>query len=153
MADIYLTQTWMDILFEKLNQDARYAQIASKWEGDLAFVIEPAGDLTQPLYFYLDLWHGTCRAAKIVPSLEGMTAAFTLTATYEDINKILTGKLDPMQAMMIRKLPRAGQHGVYDAQRAHRARLCARGARSDQRNPILRRKSIAAHPEDQPDHR
>ena len=104
MAEIYLTQDWMDILLKKIHSDARYAQIASKWEGDLAFCIEPAGDLIQPLYFYLDLWHGTCREAKIVPSLEGMAAAFTLTATYDDINKILTGKLDPMQAMMIRKL-------------------------------------------------
>lgn len=104
MVDVFLTQTWMDTLLQKLNHDARYAQIASKWEGDLAFAIEPTGDLTQPLYFYLNLWHGTCREAKIVPSLEGMSAAFTLTATYEDINKILTGKLDPMQAMMIRKL-------------------------------------------------
>ena len=104
MTEIYLTQKWMDILFEKINKDARYAQIASKWEGDLSFVIEPAGDLTQPLYLYLDLWHGTCRAAKMMPSLEGLTPAFTLTANYDDITKILTGKLDPMQAMMIRKL-------------------------------------------------
>ena len=104
MTIMYLTQHWMDVLHQKLNRDARYAQIASKWEGDMAFVIEPTGDLTQPLYFYLDLWHGTCREAKIVPSLEGMSAAFTLSATYDDINKILEGKLDPLQAMMIRKL-------------------------------------------------
>jgi putative sterol carrier protein len=104
MVDVFLTQTWMDTLLQKLNHDARYAQIASKWEGDMAFLIEPTGDLTQPLYFYLNLWHGTCREAKIVPSLEGMSAEFTLSATYEDINKILTGKLDPMQALMTRKL-------------------------------------------------
>ena len=104
MAEVYLSQQWMDILCKKLNSDARYAQIASKWEGDLAFAIEPGGDLTQPLYLYLDLWHGTCRAAKMVPTLEGISPAFTMTATYEDITKILTGKLDPMQAMMIRKL-------------------------------------------------
>ncbi len=104
MANIFISQEWMDTLCQKLNSDARYAQIASKWEGDLSIAIEPSGDLTEPLFVYLDLWHGSCREAKLVSALEGLTPAFTLTATYDDITKILTGKLDPMQAMMIRKL-------------------------------------------------
>jgi putative sterol carrier protein len=104
MAAIFISQDWMDTLCKRLNSDARYAQIASKWEGDLSIAIEPGGDLTEPLFIYLDLWHGTCRAAKIIPASESLSPAFTLTATYEDITKILTGKLDPMQAMMIRKL-------------------------------------------------
>jgi len=104
MADIFISQDWMDTLCTKLNSDTRYAQIANKWEGDLCIAIEPAGDLIVPLFVYLDLWHGTCREAKIISTLGGLNPAFTLTATYEDITKILTGKLDPMQAMMIRKL-------------------------------------------------
>jgi len=104
MADVYISQLWMDTLCIKLNSDPRYAQIARNWEGDMAIIVEPAGDLKESLFIYLDLWHGACRNAKLVPGLEGMNAAFTLTATYDDITKILTGKLDPMQAMMIRKL-------------------------------------------------
>jgi putative sterol carrier protein len=104
MADIFLSQDWMDRLSDKLNNDARYAQIASKWEGDLKFEILPGGDLAQPVYLYLDLWHGACRQAKMLPGLQGVSSAFTLTATYDDITKLLTGKLDPMQALMTRKL-------------------------------------------------
>jgi putative sterol carrier protein len=104
MADVFLNQAWVDRLVEKLNSDARYAQIASKWEGDFAFVIEPSGDLTQPVFIYVDLWHGTCRSGRLLSGLQDNTAAFTMTATYEDIKKVLTGKLDPMQALMIRKL-------------------------------------------------
>lgn len=104
MAEIFLSQDWLDKLSDKLNHDARYAQIASKWEGDLTFEILPGGDLAQPVYLYLDLWHGTCRQAKMLPGLQDVSAAFTLTATYDDITKILTGKLDPMQALMTRKL-------------------------------------------------
>lgn len=104
MTNIFISQDWMDMLCTKLNSDARYAQIASKWEGDLCIAIEPAGDLSEPLFVYLDLWHGACREAKLIPALEGLNPAFTLTADYENITKILTGKLDPMQAMMIRKL-------------------------------------------------
>jgi putative sterol carrier protein len=104
MVDVFLNQAWVDRLVEKLNSDARYAQIASKWEGDFAFVIEPTGDLTQPIFIYVDLWHGTCRSGRFLLGLQDITAAFTMTATYEDIKKVLTGKLDPMQALMIRKL-------------------------------------------------
>lgn len=104
MANIFISQQWMDTLCQKLNSDARYAQIASKWEGDLSIAIEPSGDLTEPLFVYLDLWHGTCREAKLISALDGLNPAFTLTATYDDITDLLTGKLDPMQALMIRKL-------------------------------------------------
>ena len=104
MAEVYISDQWMEILCKKLNSDPQYAQVARNWEGDMAIAIEPTGDLKETLFIYLDLWHGACRAAKLVPSLEGLPAAFTLTATYDDITKILTGKLDPLQAMMIRKL-------------------------------------------------
>ena len=104
MAEVYISNRWMEILCKKLNNDPQYAHIARNWEGDLAIAVEPTGDLKETLFIYLDLWHGACRAAKLVPSLEGMQAAFILTATYDDITKILTGKLDPMQALMIRKL-------------------------------------------------
>jgi len=48
-------------LEQKLNSDAHYSEIAKTWEGDLLFLIEPAGNLKERLAFYLDLWHGTCR--------------------------------------------------------------------------------------------
>jgi len=95
---------WLQGLVEKLNSDARYAQVAKNWEGDMIIVIQPAGSLTQTLYFYLDLWHGTCRKAEMLPALDGVKAAFVLTATYDNITRILLGQLDPMQAMMTRRL-------------------------------------------------
>jgi putative sterol carrier protein len=95
---------WLKVLDEKLNTDERYAKIASKWEGDMCIVIDPAGPLTERLYYYLDLWHGKCRKVEVLSGLEGLKPAFVLTATYDNIVKILTGQLDPMSAMMTRKL-------------------------------------------------
>ncbi len=95
---------WLQSLAEKLNSDARYAEIAKKWEGDMIIVVQPAGILKEQLYFYLDLWHGTCRKAEMLPSTGDHKPAFLLTANYENITRILTGTLDPMQAMMTRKL-------------------------------------------------
>ncbi len=104
MSVIFPSSEWLDTLNQKLNSDEHYARIAQKWEGDICIVIEPQGHLAQQMIFYLDLWHGTCRKVSILPSLEGLKPAFTLIATYDNIVKILTGTLDPMTAMMTRKL-------------------------------------------------
>ena len=96
---------WLQGLEEKLNSDEKYAQVAKKWEGDLVFLIEPEGNLEEMLTFYLDLWHGTCRSIEYNPDPEKYPKpVFTLRASYNNITAILTGKLDPMTAMMTNKL-------------------------------------------------
>lgn len=42
----------------------------------------------------------------------GKQAAFVLTASYENIKRIMTGELDPMQAMLTRKLAVKGSMAV-----------------------------------------
>ena len=97
---------WLKALEERLNSDPRYAQVARNWEGDLAFIIEPddSGELTEPLVLYLDLWHGKCRGSAVLQDPAEKNPAFTLAATLENYRRILEGKLDPMQAMLTRKL-------------------------------------------------
>jgi len=95
---------WLNALNEKLNTDERYAKIAAKWEGDLVLVFEPTGNLKEKLYYYLDPWHGKCRRVEVLQGLEGLKPALVATATYDNMVRILTGKLDPMSAMMTRKL-------------------------------------------------
>jgi putative sterol carrier protein len=103
---------WLQGLEAKLNSDAKYAQVAKNWEGDLLFFIEPEGNLKEQITFYLDLWHGTCRAVDYNPALEKYhKPVFTLRATYNNITAILTGKLDPMTAMMTNKLKVQGSLG------------------------------------------
>jgi putative sterol carrier protein len=95
---------WLKELDVKLNTDEHYAKIASKWEGDMCVVIEPNGPLHETLYYYLDLWHGKCRKVEILKDLASVQPKYVLTATYENISRIMKGELDPMQAMMTRKL-------------------------------------------------
>ena len=112
MAAIFPSEEWLQGLKEKLNSDARYHGIAKNWEGDLFFFIEPEGNLKERLTFYLDLWHGTCRNVEYQPSAESHPSpAFILTASYKDIASILTGKLNPMTAMMTSKLKVKGSMG------------------------------------------
>ena len=102
------TAEWLETLNKKLNSDEHYAQVAKSWEGDIRFVVDPSGPLTEPVTFYLDLWHGKCRNAYMEADHFDRNVAFVLRAPYDQFVRILKGELDPMQAMMTRKLSVAG---------------------------------------------
>jgi putative sterol carrier protein len=112
MSAIFPSSEWLNELDAKLNSDTRYAEIAQKWEGDMVILIEPEGNLKEQRIFYLDLWHGKCRGVAELKDVSEKKAAFVLTATYENIKRIMTGKLDPMQAMLTRKLTVQGNMAV-----------------------------------------
>jgi putative sterol carrier protein len=103
---------WLDAFYEKLNQDERYADIAKKWEGDMLFVIEPAGGLKEQTTFFLDLWHGKCREATILEDTSSKKTAFTLQGPYPEYVRLLKGELEPMQALLSRKLNLRGNMAI-----------------------------------------
>lgn len=109
---LFPSESWFEALKEKLNSDERYAQIAAKWEGDMRFVIEANGPLQETMVAYLDLWHGTCRDAFFETDPETRKPAFILKAPYENFSKVVKGELDPMQALMTRKLSLTGNMAV-----------------------------------------
>jgi putative sterol carrier protein len=112
MTAIFPSEEWLKELETKLNTDKKYADIAKNWEGDIFIIIEPKGNLKEGLTFFLDLWHGKCRKVEFKPQADSHpTPTFTLTANYEDIKDIMTGKLNPMTAMMTMKLKVKGNMG------------------------------------------
>lgn len=106
------TQEWLQTLMEKLNTDERYAQVARNWEGDMAFQIDPGGPLAETARFYLDLWHGKCRDAFVLDGSREMKPVFTLKAPYENYVRLLKGELEPMQALLTRKIGVQGNMAV-----------------------------------------
>src|SRR3990172_6843227 len=112
MSAIFPSLEWLNELDTKLNSDTRYADIAKKWEGDMTIVVEPEGNLKERRIYYFDLWHGKCRGVAELKDVYEKKAAFVLTADYENIKRIMTGKLDPMQAMLTRKLSVKGNMAV-----------------------------------------
>lgn len=98
------TQEWVQVLMEKLNGDAQYANIARNWEGDIVCRIDPGGSLDQEVTYYLDLWHGKCRDAYLVQKGKEVEAVLTLDGPYNNYLRLLKGELDPMQALLTRKL-------------------------------------------------
>jgi putative sterol carrier protein len=112
MSAIFPSEEWLKGLEVKLNSDEHYAEIAKNWEGDLFFHIEPEGNLKEDLTFYLDLWHGKCRKAEYKPDAAAHPKpVFTLTASYNNIIAVLSGKMNPMTAMMTMKLKVQGNMG------------------------------------------
>jgi putative sterol carrier protein len=95
---------WLQTLMDKLNGDERYAQIARNWEGDMTCVIEPGGALQEQISFYLDLWHGKCRRVLVLDGSEEIKPLLVLRGPYENYVRIFKGELDPLQAMMTRKI-------------------------------------------------
>jgi putative sterol carrier protein len=103
---------WLEAFNEKLNGDQRYAEIAKGWEGDMVFEINPAGNLKEAVNFYLDLWHGQCRGSEYLQGKMDKKAAFTLQGLYTEYVRLLNGELEPMQAMLTRKLNLRGNMAV-----------------------------------------
>ncbi|TFH32818.1 MAG: SCP2 sterol-binding domain-containing protein, partial [Anaerolineales bacterium] len=66
-----------------------------------------------PVAFYLDLWHGTCRGGRYDDPLPEPTpeVLFTFRTNMANILKIFTGELDPIQAMLTRRLRVEGNMG------------------------------------------
>ena len=112
MDAIFPTPEWLAAFEEKLNADEKYGQVGSKWEGDIYFIIKPEGNLKEQVVYYLDLWHGKCRGTEVVNDIATHAPAFTLGAVYGNFARVLTGELDPMQAILTRKLDVRGNMAV-----------------------------------------
>ncbi len=98
------TDAWLQALHDKLNTDEKYAQVARNWEGDMIFVIEPGAARAGTTCFYLDLWHGKCRGVRLLSPDEDVNATFTLKAPYDNYVRLLKREIDPMQALLTRKI-------------------------------------------------
>src|SRR5574341_2245316 len=104
MAAIFPSVEWLKAVEEKLNEDARYRNVAKNWEGDLLLVFEPEGNLKERIYMYFDLWHGKCRGTEMPTDISTLKPVFTAMASYGNFTKVLQGGLDPMVAMLTNKV-------------------------------------------------
>jgi putative sterol carrier protein len=106
MSYRFPSSEWLKALEENLNSDEQYAQIARDWEGDIQFVVKLNDTHNEEMRLYLDLWHGKCRRSFVLSQDDELDhePKFTLSAPRANFIQILTGELDPLQAMMTRKL-------------------------------------------------
>ena len=98
MAYRFPSPEWTEQFNQQINTSDAYASAAKTWEGDILLVIE--GDAA----IYLDLWHGQCRGAEFVQDPTAKNAEFKITASTEKWQRVLAGKLDPIQGMVTRQI-------------------------------------------------
>jgi putative sterol carrier protein len=103
---------WLQALNDQLNADERYAQIARNWEGDMMIIIEPGGAVAEVVRWYIDLWHGKCRGVAVLEEDEDKKATFTLRGAYDNFVRLLNGEVEPMQALLTRKIGVQGNMAV-----------------------------------------
>jgi len=109
---VFPKDEWMLSFTEKLNTDEHYAQIARNWEGDMIFSIEPDNMHSEMVRYYFDLWHGKCRGSYVIEPGQEVKSVFLLRAPYSNYVRLLKGELDPMQALLTRKIGVQGNMAI-----------------------------------------
>jgi len=100
---------WIKQLMVELNKSETYAEAAKNWEGDICFVIDPKDSaLDHEVYMYVDLWHGKCRSARILSGKDELKPEFTIGGTVKAFHEVIDNGLDPMKALLTRKLKLTG---------------------------------------------
>ena len=99
---------WIQALHDELNNSQAYADAAKNWEGDFYFVVDPEGPVTEPIYLYMDLWHGKSREAYAVPDKSAKNPAFVMSGPYSKWKRVVMAQLDPIQALMTGQLKLKG---------------------------------------------
>ena len=99
---------WVQALQDELNKSPAYEDAARNWEGDFYFVVDPEGSVTEPIYLYMDLWHGKSREAFVVADPKQKNPAFVMSGKYGKWKQVVTAKLDPIQALATGQLKLKG---------------------------------------------
>lgn len=107
---LYPSDEWVAKYMELLNKNDRYEDAAKTWEGDFVFEITADGEIVkEPIKFYVDLWHGKCRSARMAGPDD--TAEFTYSGPYKNWRALFDGKIDPIKGIMARKFKLDGDMG------------------------------------------
>lgn len=99
------SDAWIKAMMADLNASEAYLAAATNWEGSFDFIVQVGGQTTT---LYMDLWHGKCRDAFAVAEGAEHKADFRLSGPVATWQKVMTKKLDPMQAMMTGQLKLSG---------------------------------------------
>jgi len=107
---VFPSGEWVTQYRDELNRYEPWKEAAKTWEGDFVFEILPdgTGGLTEPAYFYIDLWHGECRAARAIGSKDEVKSEFVFSGPYANWVKLIKKEIDPIQGLMTRKFTLKG---------------------------------------------
>jgi putative sterol carrier protein len=108
MTHAFPSDAWIKELSSQLNTSEAYERSAKDWEGDFVFVVEPDEAYADTAYLYLGLYHGKSPDAALVDDIDGRPVEFVISAPYSTWQRVIEGKLDPIQGMMMGRLKLKG---------------------------------------------
>lgn len=108
---VFGTEEWINLWADAINNSKAYEEAAKTWEGDFYMIIEVGGPFKEPVYQYLDLWHGKCRKATVAKTESEYKPEFILSASQATWRKVAEKKVDPIQAIVTRQLKLQGNMG------------------------------------------
>jgi putative sterol carrier protein len=107
---VFPSPEWVAKYWELLKANQAYKDAAKTWEGDFVFEITADGKIIKdPIKFYLDLWHGECRTARMATPSD--KPAFVYSGPYENWKQLFAGKIDPIKGLMANKFKLQGDMG------------------------------------------
>lgn len=112
---------WIEQFVVTLNENEAYAEAAETWEGDFLFIVYPSeeGGNDEEIVMWMDLWHGKCRDHAMLPNRDAKDTAFIYEGEYANWKEIIEGRLDPIKALLTRKMKLTGDRAkVMRATRA-----------------------------------
>jgi putative sterol carrier protein len=112
MALTYPSAEWAAEFKKQVSLSAAYRAAAATWSyGPVALVAkaDPAIGLPEDIGIWLDLDRGECRDVRVVDRSEAEKAPFCITGEYARWKAVIRKELDPIKAMMQKKLEVRGQ--------------------------------------------
>jgi putative sterol carrier protein len=98
------TPEWVSEFEAKIQGDARYKEVAKKWEGSvvLVFKADPQAGFETDVFVFMDLWHGECHFARLVPSDAGRSGDYVLEGEYNRWKRIMKNELNVVTELATR---------------------------------------------------
>lgn len=103
---------WADAFKQAIEASPGYRQAGATWtHGVVAMVVkaDAALGIAEDIALWLDLHEGACREVKIVGRAQAEKAPFCIAGEYARWKSVLRKELDPIKAMMQKKLELKGQ--------------------------------------------
>ncbi|UCE10500.1 MAG: hypothetical protein JSW61_00815 [Candidatus Thorarchaeota archaeon] len=111
----FLSDEWLDLYKDALNDNEAYAKAASWWTGDFIFIVRASGNLDHDVSAFIGLKHGKCTGVKSISSEDEyelvapggsatsedkIAVEYVYEADYDSWVQILKGDLDPVRALL-----------------------------------------------------
>lgn len=128
MAARPFTQEWADAFREAINASPEYRESGKGWVWPLALALEATPELgyAESTAILLDLSEGHCEKASVTAA-DTVSAPYVLWGDYKTWKEIIRGELDPIAAILLRKLHLTGSIATI-AQHASAAEALVRCA-------------------------